>query len=221
MQKGFSLIELMIALVLGLIVVAGTISLYVTSIKSSSVVKNSSQLSQELGGVMTVMTNDIRRAGYWGEAISGSDSRLNIFNGLNILNAGDCILYSYDTDSDGAVDANEYYGFKLNAGTVQIRTAGSTITNCSDNTDTWVNMLDSGLINVTTLIFSSANSKCINVTTNEVAVCSALPTPTAGDDIVEVRYIEIQLDGQASADTTIEASITSSVRVKNNRVYTQ
>jgi len=225
-QNGFTLIELMIAMLIGLIVVAATIAMYVITIKSSSDTMKSAQLNQDFGVAMTIMTNDIRRAGYWGGAITGSDSRTNPFNALNVYDFGGnvnaCILYSYDADADGVIDTEEYFGFRINGATIEIKSTGSTVTNCAvDAAGTWSDILDSGTISVTSLSFNTDNFKCKNVSTGDIALCSDLPVPTAGDDIVELRYVVIGLDGEVTTDSSISASITSSVKVKNNRVYIQ
>ena len=116
-QNGYTLIELMIAIAIGLIVVGATISIYITAVGSSSSTIKSARLNHDLEAVMALMINDIKRAGYWKGAVVGADSRTNPFTAAatNInIPISTCILYSYDADNDGVVDANEYYGFKLN-----------------------------------------------------------------------------------------------------------
>ncbi|WP_027854017.1 PilW family protein [Marinobacterium litorale] len=65
-QAGMSLIELMIAIFVGLIVVAGALTVYVNTVSSSSSTLKMSMLNQELSTLMSVMAMDIRRAGYSG-----------------------------------------------------------------------------------------------------------------------------------------------------------
>ncbi len=62
-QSGFSLVELMIALVLGLIVVGGGITIYGLSIKGGSDTIKSVRLNYDLDSAMALMMNDSRRAG--------------------------------------------------------------------------------------------------------------------------------------------------------------
>ena len=69
-QAGFGLIELMVAITLGLLVTAAVTSMAVNSLKMSSDTLKSARLNQDLGAVMQIMVNDIRRAGYVGEADS-------------------------------------------------------------------------------------------------------------------------------------------------------
>jgi len=217
-QNGFSLIELMIAILIGLIVLAATITIYIITIQSSSDTLRSAQLNQDLGIAMTIMTNDIRRAGYWGGAVTGSDAKNNPFNDIQILDGGSCILYTYDgVNADGTLDTNEYYGFKLNNGTIEIKSAGADNTDCA--VGTWTDMLGNQ-VEMTALSFNSNNSKCKNATTGESNTC-ALITVSTGDDIAEIRQVDIQMAGRVTSDISIQAVINNSVRVRNNRLYTE
>ncbi len=65
-QTGFSLIELMVALVLGLILTSGVISVYITS-KNTYNVNNALGAVQEHGRFsLMFMDPEVRMAGYWG-----------------------------------------------------------------------------------------------------------------------------------------------------------
>ena len=70
-QKGLTLIELMVGLIVGLIVIGGVMTVYLAVISSSGATLKSSKLNLEMGAVMSVMTNDIRRAGIWSNDGSG------------------------------------------------------------------------------------------------------------------------------------------------------
>ena len=65
---GLSLIELMIAVVLGLLIMAAVTAMTVNNLKISGDTLKSARLNQDLGAVMQIMVNDIRRAGYAGDA---------------------------------------------------------------------------------------------------------------------------------------------------------
>lgn len=161
-QTGFTLIELMIGITVGLIVLAATVSIYMTTVMSNSYIVKSARINHDLESVMNIMISDIRRAGYWGLARARTDGRDNPFNlqtpadattDLEIPNAN-CILYTYDANSDGTVDANEYYGFKLVNGALYMRISGATTdsTDCSDGT--WEEFVYSDLITIASLNFS-------------------------------------------------------------------
>jgi len=186
--KGFTLIELMIAMMLGLIVIGGALSIYISTIKSSSEVVKSSRLNYDLDSAMQLMANDLRRAGYWGGAIAGSDATSNPFTqgDANIQVSqktgeanNSCILYSYDGESEsdnvtGTIDdgsvgnaKGEYYGFRLNDGQIDIRYQ-ATNANKTCNDPSWEVLTDSNKVNVSVLTFSKINSQCLNVTAGTV-----------------------------------------------------
>jgi len=130
-KAGFTLIELMIAMMLGLIVIGGALSIYISTIKSSSDVVKSARLNYDLDSVMQLMVNDIRRAGYWGGAVAGSDATNNNFTQVptvatatdiqirnvaaptTAVSEGNCILYTYDADGNGVDEDPSNLGFDL------------------------------------------------------------------------------------------------------------
>lgn len=67
-HSGFSLVELMIGLTLGLIIISGVLGIFSNTVKNQSDNLKMSRLNQELRAVMDVMARDIRRAGYWAPA---------------------------------------------------------------------------------------------------------------------------------------------------------
>lgn len=242
-QSGYSLIEIMIALLIGLIIVAAIITLYANTIRGSSDTLRSARLNHDLESAMSLMVNDIRRAGYWGGAIAGSDSRDNPFtiDTANIqIPAAGCILYTYDADGDEAVDSNEYYGFKLEGTNIRMRKSGATTAadGCSSSDpNEWETMnIDSGnsrseKVEIDSLTFdfddAGAPSKCKNVTTeaspnfeNKSCAITALVL-NPGDTVVETRQVTITLSGHMTGEADVSKTLTSSVKVRNDRIFTQ
>jgi prepilin peptidase dependent protein B len=244
-QSGFTLIEIMIALLIGLLIVAATISIYITTIRGSSDTIRSARLNHDLDSAMSLMINDIRRAGYWGGAIAGADSRNTPTNPGNLFTtattniqipSSNCILYTYDANGGSAVDSNEYYGFKLEGTNIRMRKTGTTTADCTDgvwetmNIDTGNSRSEKVEIDALTFDFddASAPSKCKNVTTATIPnfedkSCATLTTLTlnSGDDIVETRQVTITLRGHITGETSVQKSQLSNVKVRNDRVFTQ
>lgn len=84
-KAGFNLIELMIAMSLGLIVIGGGISVFVATSASNRDVLNTIRLNQELRGVMSFVTRDLRRAGSWNytAAVAADASKTMLDNPFN------------------------------------------------------------------------------------------------------------------------------------------
>lgn len=145
---GFTLIEIMISLALGLIIMAATLNMYIGTIKGTSDIVKSARLNYDMEMAMQFMVNDIRRAGSWGGAITGSNATLNSFTqditNMNIMAAdgtaggNTCIVYAYDADlrngdnedpanpgldmgGDAIVGTGELYGFKFESNTIKVR----------------------------------------------------------------------------------------------------
>ena len=187
-QRGFSLVEIMISMVIGLLVIVGASTIYVSTVSSSTATLKSSKINQELAALMNVMTNDIRRAGYWGISASNvnkphtnpfatvDNTALEIMDNMtnsaqvavNSATGGECIVYTYDADDDGNLNNGDIVGFRLNNGVVQMRQRGNVTANpddhdnCNDADDTWLDVTDGNLITVSNLNFSLGNSQCQN-----------------------------------------------------------
>ena len=130
---GFTLIELMIGLVIGLLVTSGVLSVYISTIKSSSSTIKSSRLNQEMATLMNIMANDIRRAGYWDGGVASTptanpfsqtdtttpanSTALEVhayasgaYANAGVQGNGDCVVYAYDRDADGNLDLGTTVG---------------------------------------------------------------------------------------------------------------
>lgn len=251
-QQGFTITELMVSTALSLSVISSVLVGYLATYVSSSNTLAASKLNQELSTLMSLMVSDIRRAGYWANASSNLPTA-NIFNAVDntalevfdsmasntqvgVNGSGSCIVYAYDADEDGAVDAVELPGFRLNGGAVQMRTSGNTADpdTCAGAGDTWVTLTDTTLVNVTALTFSLADTVCLNtrepdildndangvVDNAEEYDCYDAPLPVggSGDITVETRQVTITLTGALVADSFVRLTQTQNVRVRNDLV---
>lgn len=113
-MQGFSLVELMISLAIGLIVVAAVLAFTVSSLTANSEYVQATRLSQELRNTMDFVTRELRRAGY-DEDIGGAVARYSVtnltpspFGRMRIVDNADsdCIIYAYDRSggTPGAID---------------------------------------------------------------------------------------------------------------------
>lgn len=183
-QQGLSLIELMIGVAIGIFILVGVTNIWLTSIMSSSDTLRQSKLNQEMTTLMSVMSNDITRAGITGNlsytnpqtnAFSQvNDTALEVIDNLtdnnqvtfaNAATGGSCIVYSYDRDLDGVVDDTDVLGFRLNNGAVEMRQnviAGANRDSCDSADGNWIPVTDNRVINITNLNFAFNNSECIN-----------------------------------------------------------
>ncbi len=228
-QKGFTLVELMVALAIGATILAAAVGIYVTTVINSGSVIASSRLNQELTTMMDVMVRDIRRAGYSGESSVVESPTSNSFQQVDVTalairasiasptadvargTDGTCILYAYDSDpvgdaNEGVLNATDMFGFRLNNGVVQMRQQGDTADarhdSCAGANDTWIDVTDASTINISTLTFNAGASECI--TTREK---DGLDNDGANgiDDDAEADCYDVVVPTAGSGEITVEA----------------
>lgn len=158
--RGFSLVELMVGLLAGLIVIAAASSLYVAIVRANATTVQLSALNTSMQSLLDVMERDIRRAGYFASAaqnlarnsdgtptIAPSDRtamfRLNNASGAlqdmqrQLVTAPlyDCILLRYDNNADGSISGTDEimgYRFTSESHGLEYRQWSSVATQLSD-----------------------------------------------------------------------------------------
>jgi prepilin peptidase dependent protein B len=204
---GVGLVELLVAMTIGLVLLTGVLSIFSNSLQSNRFATQNSRLNQELNGAMEVMVRDVRRAGYWGLAEDGIGNAAayaaNPFvadiivgdGGINTTTTG-CVLFRYDRSDDGSLQDSERVGYKLSSGAVQMLTAATSAAH-SCASGTWESITDSKLSTVTALTFGKTHVSA---------------SPSSG--IVCTRDITITLTGQLVSDSTVTQTLTQLVRVR-------
>ncbi len=178
-QHGFSLVELMISITVGLVVLGGVVSIFSSSVKSNADALRMTRLNQELQATMSMMTRDIRRAGYWGNAtnaigsllVSGVETRPNtnpfddpvtrvVTGNHGTEPTNSCITYSYDRNGDGNINSspNERFGFRLRSGAVEFREGGAACTAVG-----WERITDERSTRITLLQFTLSSQPAISL----------------------------------------------------------
>jgi prepilin-type N-terminal cleavage/methylation domain-containing protein len=150
--RGFTLIELMVALVVGLIVVLAATGFVVSVAKANSENIQVTRLTQELRAVSEVMSREIRRARYVSDAVGligtggaanndtlePRDKATNTF-----ANPGNCIVFKYD-EPPTAVAVS--HSIRLEGNNVVLNPSS---TNCSGG-----NVINSPQVRITALQFA-------------------------------------------------------------------
>ncbi len=249
-QSGFTLTELMIAVALGMSVISSVLLGYLATYSGSISTLANSKLSQDMTTLMNVMIEDIRRAGY--DATLTSDptdnpfseldnTALAVFDGMVPAKvgpqaSGDCVVYSYDRNENGAVEATELFGFRLNVDVVEMRSGGDpdAAETCDEGSPEWNPLTDADFMTVSTLTFSLANSACLNTSEpddddddldgtkdNDPEDDCYVIAPDVDDVTVETRQLDITLEGNLTNDTFVQLSLRQFVRVRNDIVRIQ
>ena len=134
---GFTLVEMMVALTLGLLVVSAVLAFIFSLIRANSETVLSTRLNQELRATMSVVTGEVRRARGLRDPISyvGHGANANDFKAITISGGNDCIVYGYDYAATVPVPANyrPYRAIRLNNGTIELASGATrTAAECDD-----------------------------------------------------------------------------------------
>jgi len=212
-QQGYSIVELLIGITMSLILFTALIAVFSTNLGYSSKSLKIDKLNSELQSALMLMSNEIRRAGYWANASSdlAASSNHNPFmsttNGTDIsVPNSSCILFTYDKNADGTLPAissasdDERYGFRLNSQVLQTRPYGASFS-CAAAASAWENVTDSNVVLITNLSF----------TLNQTTVSSS------GTTSLLIRSVDISITGQLANDSTITKTLTQHVRIRNDR----
>jgi type IV pilus assembly protein PilW len=198
----------------GLLVVAGALSMSAGNLDKSRRLLADVRFNQDLRVAADLVTRDLRRAGYWGEAIRGtqaigatSATLQNPYAGVTGSEAGGFTYqFSRDAAENGALDANERFGFRVQQGALQMRGDAD---GWRDVTDTKVmTVAEDGLVitpRVTVLPLGHLCPRACNAGTPNC------PTST-------VRSYAVRLTAAATADPTVVRELRTTVRLRNDQL---
>ena len=132
-NRGFTLIELMVALVLGLVVIGGVMGVFISTYQANAQNIKSVRLNEEMRAVMSMMTRDIRRAGgrgfdwtatidwYVTNDFAATGGNWVVSRYSNSYPNYSCVLFAYDRDGNNDLDDTDRFGYRLKDGRVEYR----------------------------------------------------------------------------------------------------
>jgi prepilin-type N-terminal cleavage/methylation domain-containing protein len=162
-NRGFTLIELMVALVLGLVVVGGVMGVFMSTYQANSQNIKAVRLNEEMRAVVSMLSRDVRRAG--GKAIDWTTTAwpttanpLSTANSWVISNmtgapANSCLRLAYSASLTGSVDSNRF-GFRLNPGNGQVEAYNHNAGQWSCNGTNWQPLSDPNIAWIQSLNFT-------------------------------------------------------------------
>jgi prepilin peptidase dependent protein B len=198
---GASLIEMMITMTLGLVSLSTVASLVGYGVGVNAKLLESSRLSQEVLAIGSLLSRDLKRAGYSASTAVRAGDPENIpapFSNSIVVSAypgeaiNSCIVFAYDRNENGIldiIDGNENFGFRLKDGAVEIRIDGAS---CGDNG--WENLSDDQVVEVTQLTFELRQTS---------------------DNGVISNWLNITLQAELSKNSHFSRQFTSSFMVRN------
>lgn len=236
LQRGLSIVELMVGIAVGLFIVAGTTKLFVDYLGSNRNLLLETRVNQDLRAAADLVVRDLRRAGYWRNSTTGISTNPTVPPVANpyaaVAYASGALTYSYDKDGVNGINATtEDFGVQRDVvsgkGVLQLRTAGG-----------WQTITDPGTLDI------PAGTAGLTITPTTARVvelwdeCPCIfeltctknqfknPNPdTSAKGIyydnrprVSIRQYLVNIRAQASADAKIVREIRELVRVRNDQV---
>lgn len=216
-QRGLSLVELMVGITVGMIIVAGASMMMVSQIDDHRRLTLETQIQQDLRAAADLMLRDLRRSGFRAQAFQsvwapGAAVTNNPYPlALQVSEDGKQVLYSYTSALDAKnaskennqVDANEVFGYRLQQGVLQFNLGG-----------TWQPLTDPNTLEVT--VFQ------VRPQVQTISLKEFCPTPCPNDaDCPRQQVLEIalRLEGRAKHDKErVTRSINASTRLRNDAI---
>lgn len=189
-QRGVSLVELLVTLVIGLIVIGASTTVFIGTLGANSSQMRISRLNNELRTAMTYVSRDLRRAGYNNWTVAQLEARdfTNSGQAVPVMGAAAAAV-SYDINNNGGT---QRYGFQLsNDGVIQAQIdAGG-----------WNNLTDPSVVQITAFTITDRSPAAIS--------------PTGAAASVTVPVFTIEITGRLTSDNTITRTIRETIRPRN------
>ncbi|WP_413699848.1 prepilin-type N-terminal cleavage/methylation domain-containing protein [Psychromonas sp. KJ10-10] len=192
LMNGFSLIELLIALLLSSILLAMVIGLYVTGVTSGSKSLKYSRLRTDIQSLVTMIEKDVRRAGF-----GGSDYLVGISanKSIDINSAKNCIVYYYNHNQSSSLEHSNKMAISLKNNAIKFKTGvGKVAEDVCSATSGWKGLSDDKFISISQFILT------------EMVTSSATAT---------IRSLDITLSGELVSDSQYSQSVSSRVQIRN------
>lgn len=216
-QRGLSLVELMIGLAIGLFIVAAAATLLVARLQEHRASLLEARLTQDLRACADLVTRDLRRAGYWGDAtaaMSASDGASSVANPYAALTvstpsaaASEVVgfRFSRDATENNLLDANEQFGFRLRNGVIEMQLGSGS----------WQAMTDPATMTVTAFGVVPA--------TQEIDLEGVCDKPCPASAVAcgpkqQIRSLAVVITARANADPRLVRSVRDAVRLRNDAI---
>lgn len=233
--RGFSMVELLVALVAGLIIVGTATTLYVSIIRANATSVQLSALNLGMQSLLDVMERDIRRAGYFANAslnlsrdangnpviaptdrtamfslMASAGSSTTTWQDMQRISVAaplyDCILLRYDANDDGTIaGTNEILGYRFKSATLGLEFKQ------------WATVADQ----LTTPTQCNDDEGWSNISQDGQVQLSSVTfaiTPAAGFSVpTGQRTITVSMVGQSQQKPALSLTLQRQVRMRNDQ----
>jgi type II secretory pathway pseudopilin PulG len=233
-QRGTTLVEMLIAMLLSLIVSVSAVLMLRNSLGNNSQLMNYALLSNELRKSMQLMTRDVRRAGYTAgaqwclantlclpsttinlpEPLGFLDplpliESIELPQGIQVAEGGQCFVFELDRDQNATINDGDYGGYRrVESSGVGVLMAwmGQNAPTCNGSLDSWAVITNSAVIDINGFVVDDSQSF------DEVVSTDLLGNSTSQ----RIRRIRLELSGQLVSDSAVNETIETTVDVRND-----
>lgn len=229
-QVGLSIVELLVGVAVGLFLVAGAVTLFVSNLGNSRQLLLEARVNQDLRAAADLITRDLRRAAYWGNALSGTvasgSTSTTTPNPYRAISFGTGLVeYAFSRDAAGAEDNtlenDEQFGFRR---TVQ---GGVGVIQLKLGADNWQTITDPQTIDVTDMNVTPTETTvdvrdaCARACCSDADVAAgtcAVATIAAGATCpsIRVRQYQLVLTANATGNAAVARTLQTRVRPRND-----
>lgn len=206
-QLGFSLVEMMVSMTLGLIAIAGLLGFISSHTDSHRGLANEVRLHDNLNVASDLVAHELRRAGYWRGATHAADvpSEINPNGAIGLTTSGSPagVKVSFSRDggnADGSEDAS--VRLQVVSGTLKMAIGAGTLQPVTDPDAVQVTRLT---LQPTTRVVSLGHL-CAPACSSTMPGCPALT----------IRSYDLTLDATSPTNPQATYSVHESIRVRND-----
>jgi prepilin-type N-terminal cleavage/methylation domain-containing protein len=210
-QRGLSLVELMVGMVVGLLVVAGASLVASTQLADTRRLLLDTQIQQDLRAAADIITRELRRAGsygiddlaqtiVWNPLTPTVNAVVNPF--VTVTVAGSQVDYGYYRTAS----ATGPFGFKLESGVIKSLIDSGTV---------WQDLTDVRAVKVTAFTIAE------NTGVPAFQIPCPNDCPTGGQacwPTIKVRELTLTISAEAVADKSVTRTLSTVVRLRNDRL---
>ena len=212
-ERGLSLVEFMVGLAVGLLVVVGAAKLFADFVIGNKRMMLETRVNQDLRAAADIVARDVRRAGYWDNALSGMWSAgtvpplvANPYAALSTT--ANSVTYSYEANASAGFNVASIRGVN----TLRMMIGG-----------TPQELTDPGTVRITTFSVTPVAPTLVNDLSQYCGclarlTCTLASIAAAGKPTATIDSLQIVLTGQAVNDAAVVRTVSETVRVRNPRL---
>ncbi len=202
-QKGLTLVELMVALVIGSMFTLAAVNVMSNALVNSTLIHQMAQLTQEMRSTMQLVSRDVRRSGGIMDPLASYKATVDIGSGLTMgTGVVSCMQIQYQDEI--GTDRNSVYR-RFEAGGVGRVAANFDLAADCDTAGGWVDITDPGLSDITLLQFTRT-TQVLDLGTN----------PATGAPMqYSIERVLISITGVLVRDNTISRTIENEIYLRN------